>query len=98
MPPGTQLRLPRQGGTWEVGSMLGEGGQGAVFALERRDGVEQVLALKWYRPEAAHPAQLAALNRLAQLQAPSDAFLWPIEVIDGQEDGFGYVMPLRPEG
>jgi serine/threonine protein kinase len=99
LPRGTAVDLPRHGGTWRVGALLGEGGQGAVFELERTDvEASASLALKWYRPEAAHPAQLAALNRLAHLPAPSEAFLWPIEVLDGAETGFGYVMPLRPEG
>jgi DNA-binding helix-hairpin-helix protein with protein kinase domain len=94
---GTQLLLPRHGGAWRVGDLLGEGGQGAVFELESV-GRERAntLALKWYRPEAAHPDQHAALTRLARLPAPSEAFLWPIEIIDGQEGGFGYVMPIRP--
>jgi serine/threonine protein kinase len=82
-----------------VGPLLGEGGQGAVFALHPEDDRGGgALALKWYRPESAHPAQRAALTRLAQLPPPSDAFLWPIEVLDGPEGGFGYVMPIRPAG
>jgi serine/threonine protein kinase len=96
---GTQLVLPRHGGTWRVGDLLGEGGQGAVFELESTDlSHRTTLALKWYRPEAAHPDQLSALERLARLPAPSEAFLWPLEVLDGDGDGFGYVMPVRPDG
>lgn len=99
LPRGTRIVLPRHGGSWHVGDLLGEGGQGAVFALDAQDaGDVRRLALKWYRAEAAHPAQHAALTRLAQVPAPSDAFLWPIEVIDGPDGGFGYVMPLRPPG
>lgn len=95
---GTELDLPRHGSRWRVGRLLGEGGQGAVFALDPVRGDAPSLALKWYRPEAAHPEQLAALLRLAQQPAPSRAFLWPIEVVDHGGGGFGYVMPLRPEG
>ncbi len=99
LPRGTQLVLPRHGGTWRVGDLLGEGGQGAVFELESEErSILTTLALKWYRAEAAHPAQHAALTRLAQLPAPSDAFLWPIEVLEGPDGGFGYVMPIRPDG
>lgn len=95
---GAVLSLPRHGGRWRVGEVLGEGGQGAVFALDSMDSPEPVtLALKWYRPETAHPAQLAALRRLAQRPSPSDRFLWPIEVVDGSEGDFGYVMALRPD-
>ncbi len=95
LPVGTQLVLPRHGGSWRVGVLLGEGGQGAVHQLDSLDG-RPSLALKWYRPESAHPDQRVALTRLAQLPAPSDSFLWPLEVLDGPEGGFGYVMPLRP--
>lgn len=94
---GTELDLPRHGSRWRVGALLGEGGQGAVFSLDPVLGGPS-LALKWYRPEAAHPEQHAALLRLAQLPAPSAAFLWPVEVVSGPDGGFGYVMPLRPEG
>lgn len=93
---GAWLTLPRQGGGWRVGAMLGEGGQGAVYELRPDDGRRRSLALKWYRPEAAHPAQRAALTRLTERPAPSEAFLWPIEVLDGADGSFGYVMPLRP--
>jgi serine/threonine protein kinase len=95
---GTELDLPRHGSRWRVGSLLGEGGQGAVFSLEPVGGDGPTLALKWYRAEAAHPEQHAALVRLAQLPPPSDAFLWPVEVVSGPDGGFGYVMPLRPDG
>ena len=95
LPVGTQVVLPRHGGSWRVGVLLGEGGQGAVHQLDSLDG-RPSLALKWYRPESAHPDQLTALARLAQLPAPSESFLWPLEVLDGPEGGFGYVMPLRP--
>lgn len=94
---GTVLDLPRHGSSWRVGALLGEGGQGAVYQLEPVSGDGMPLALKWYRPEAAHPEQHAALVRLAQLPAPSAAFLWPIEVVE-RPDGFGYVMPVRPAG
>lgn len=95
---GTVLDLPRHGSSWRVGALLGEGGQGSVFALEPADRSGPALALKWYRPEAAHPEQHAALVRLAQRPAPSEAFLWPVEVVQGPDGGFGYVMRLRPEG
>lgn len=95
---GTVLDLPRHGSSWRVGALLGEGGQGAVYTLEPADGQGRPLALKWYRPETAHPDQHEALVRLAQLPPPSSAFLWPVEVVDGPDGGFGYVMPLRPDG
>lgn len=92
---GWQVTLPRQGGTWRVGRVLGEGGQGAVYELVDDLG-GRVLALKWYRPESASPAQREAIVRLTLRAAPSEAFLWPLEVVDGEAGSFGYVMPLRP--
>ena len=94
--PGTHLNLPRHGGRWQVGALLGEGGQGAVYELHSEDRPGATLAVKWYRPEAAHPAQRAALGRLARIATPSDAFIWPLEVID-DDGGFGYAMALRPD-
>jgi DNA-binding helix-hairpin-helix protein with protein kinase domain len=94
--PGHRVQLPRQGGVWRVGAVLGEGGQGAVYELLPETQTRGPLALKWYRAEAAHPEQRAALWRLTERPAPSEAFLWPIEVLDGTDGSFGYVMPLRP--
>jgi serine/threonine protein kinase len=81
-----------------VGDLLGEGGQGSVFELRSDDPAAPVLALKWYRPETSHPEQRRALTRLAQQPPPSEAFLWPLEVIERPGGDFGYVMPLRPAG
>jgi DNA-binding helix-hairpin-helix protein with protein kinase domain len=86
---GTLIDLPKHGSSWRVGALLGEGGQGAVFALEPASGAGPSLALKWYRPEAAHPEQQAALVRLAQHPPPSEAIQWPIEGIEGADGGFG---------
>lgn len=92
---GWQVTLPRQGGTWRVGRVLGEGGQGSVFELHD-DHEGRALALKWYRPASASRAQRDAIVRLTSRPAPSDAFLWPLELVDGHDGAFGYVMPLRP--
>jgi DNA-binding helix-hairpin-helix protein with protein kinase domain len=97
--PGRLVRLPRRDGLWRVGQVLGEGGQGTVYALEPVEAEAPALALKWYRPGSFHPDQRAALLALVQRPAPSASFLWPIDVVDGETDGeFGYVMPLRPPG
>jgi DNA-binding helix-hairpin-helix protein with protein kinase domain len=95
---GWRLSLPRQGGNWRVGPVLGEGGQGSVYELLPDGEQRRHLALKWYRPEAVHPAQRAALVKLTQRPAPSEEFLWPLEVIDAADGSFGYVMPIRPDG
>ena len=94
----SRVVLPRQGSAWRIGPVLGEGGQGAVYELWPEEADGRPLALKWYRPESAHPAQRAALARLTARPAPSPAFLWPLELVDGDGGAFGYVMPLRPPG
>jgi len=76
--------------------LIGEGGQGAVYEAAV-EGAEEPVALKWYLPHCATPAQREAISMLVELTPPSDRFLWPSELatIDG-EQSFGYVMPLRP--
>jgi len=92
----TRIVLAGQGAAWRVGRVLGEGGQGAVYELVPEAAHGRPLALKWYRPESAHPAQRAALEKLTARPAPSRSFLWPLELVDGDRGAFGYVMALRP--
>ena len=94
---GSDARLQRTGRRLVATEQIGEGAQGAVFRVRADDGAE--LALKWYHPHASSDSQRSALERLVQLPAPDDRFLWPIEIAsrDG-DDGFGYAMRLLPEG
>jgi len=79
----------------EVVRPLGEGGQGTVFEVRADDG--QRLALKWYHDHVASPAQRAAIAELVERGAPTERFLWPLEMAsDDKRHSFGYVMPLRP--
>lgn len=74
--------------------LLGAGGQGEVY--KARLGGEAV-ALKWFFPQMATPEQRAAIEMLVGRGAPSEHFLWPLELAsDPQVPGFGYVMQLRP--
>jgi DNA-binding helix-hairpin-helix protein with protein kinase domain len=83
------------GASYRVGSYLGGGGQGEVYAA-RADGRD--LALKWYFPASASEAQRKALMELSQQAPPDERFLWPQEVTTAEGvTGFGYVMPLREE-
>lgn len=76
-----------------VQAFLGSGGQGEVYSA--RIGDTEV-ALKWYYPESATQQQQAALRTLAGKGAPSDLFLWPIDLASAPGvAGFGYLMPLR---
>ncbi len=74
--------------------LLGAGGQGEVY--KARLGSEAV-ALKWFFPQMATPDQRAAIEMLVRRGAPSEHFLWPLELVsDPQVQGFGYIMQLRP--
>jgi serine/threonine protein kinase len=74
--------------------LLGAGGQGEVY--KARLGSETV-ALKWFFPQMATPDQRAAIEMLVRRGAPSEHFLWPLELAsDPQVQGFGYLMQLRP--
>ncbi len=91
--PGQVVRTEPSGQACRVEHFIGGGGQGEVYrATLRGDGV----ALKWYFPHTATPAQRAALAALIRRGAPSTRFLWPVELAGGDVASFGYVMPLRP--
>jgi DNA-binding helix-hairpin-helix protein with protein kinase domain len=91
---GAEIRLPRRPGRWTVRRLIGAGGQGAVFEL--RSDADEILALKWYFPRSATPAQRAAIARLIDRGSPGDMFLWPEDIIDAGDGTFGYTMPFRP--
>jgi serine/threonine protein kinase len=76
-----------------IGELLGAGGQGEVYKAEL--GGEAV-AVKWFFPAMATSEQRASMELLIRKGAPSEHFLYPMEitVADGVA-GFGYVMPLR---
>lgn len=76
-----------------VERFLGGGGQGEVYRAQLEG---QPVALKWYFPRSATRQQRAMLEGLVQRPAPSERFLWPIELVaDANIPGFGYVMRLR---
>ena len=72
---------------------FGGGGQGEVY---KADFYGSAVALKWYFPATAKPAQRKSLENLVEKGAPSNQFLWPIEMVsDPTIPSYGYVMPLR---
>ena len=79
----------------KVIELLGAGGQGEVYRVVV-EGKE--LALKWYfrnSPAVPHPNRLSALVKEG---APSERFLWPIQLVRDQNlKSWGYLMPLRPK-
>ena len=78
-----------------VGRLLGAGGQGEVYDVSL-DGL--TFALKWYH---AHYAAIdttlrTRLDRAVRRGAPTEDFLWPLDLVDVRASGsFGYVMLLR---
>ncbi len=76
-----------------VDTFLGGGGQGEVYRAHLGG---KPVALKWYFPEQATPAQQQNLETLIRKGPPSPHFLWPLELATAPGvPGFGYVMPLR---
>ncbi len=77
-----------------VEKLLGAGGQGEVY---KADLGGEAVALKWFFPQMATSQQRAAIETLVRKGAPSEHFLFPIELaVDENTEGFGYVMGLRP--
>ncbi len=84
--------------TLTIDKHLGEGGQGDVYSVLYNG---EAKALKWYKkgslgqnPQVFY--DLVDGNR--EKGAPSDAFLWPIDITEWVDGTFGYVMGLRPVG
>ena len=76
-----------------VETFLGGGGQGEVYRAQLGS---KPVALKWYFPEQATPAQQQSLDTLIRKGPPSPHFLWPMELAAASGvPGFGYIMPLR---
>ena len=94
---GTTLRSRISGAGYTVEGLLGAGGQGQVWRVVAAAGSSQPYAVKWYFPQSATPEQFAALQKLVQSGSPNRRFLWPLEMLESDVGGFGYVMELRGE-
>lgn len=77
---------------FEVIQEIGTGGQGNVYRVKGSDGD---YALKWYNQSASTTDQYDAIQLLIEKGSPSERFIWPIALCEGQsENHFGYIMPL----
>jgi eukaryotic-like serine/threonine-protein kinase len=93
--PDQSARLSASGAICQVERLLGSGGQGEVYRVRLGS---TPMALKWYHGEAATPQQRTILESLIKKGAPSEQFLWPLELATADNTrGFGYLMLLREE-
>ncbi len=77
----------------KVEKSLGSGTQGEVYRARIEN---ETFALKWYLENQATQEQRKRLEELVKRGAPSDKFLWPLEIIDDPGGKtFGYLMGLR---
>ncbi|MCL2543942.1 MAG: hypothetical protein FWE71_15970 [Nocardioidaceae bacterium] len=90
---GVGVDLGPLGRAW-VSRLLGQGGQGYVYEVQRDIG--DPLALKWYKPESATSQQYDEMQQLVEIGSPHRRFLWPLSMarVAGQPS-FGYVMHVR---
>ena len=94
---GAALHTLNGGHACHVERFVGEGGQGAVYAVSvPRLGAGRY-ALKWYHPGKADRGQWERLIDLIERDPPHPRFLWPLDLVTGPDAGFGYLMPFRDE-
>lgn len=92
---GQKVCTESSGITCTVELFLGGGGQGEVYQANLGG---KPIALKWYFPDYLQldSQQRERLETVIQSGAPSDRFLWPMELASAPDAaGFGYIMPLR---
>ena len=87
-----RVRL-ENGGEARIVSFLGEGAQGAVYAVDI-DG--KLKALKWFR-RLPDDRFLKNIRKNINEGAPSPLFLWPEALTRVHRGCVGYVMPLKPQ-
>ncbi len=85
------------GAAIKIVKLLGEGGQGYVYAVEY---CGKMKALKWYKQGVIRDpvAFYSNLRNNVKHGSPDKAFLWPEAITERTEGSFGYIMDLRPEG
>lgn len=81
------------GQRFQVEKVLGKGGQGEVYRAQVNG---QPMALKWYFRENATDRQRSVLENLITVGAPSDDFLWPLELATSSEHPTLWVLDEAP--
>jgi len=93
--PGQVIQCEPSGMPCTIEVLLGAGGQGEVYKAELAGSA---VAVKWFFPQMATPEQRASMELLIRKGAPSEHFLYPMEITTAADVlGFGYIMPLRPK-
>ncbi len=91
----TQLKVGNKistsAGEMRIISFIAAGGQGEVYKVEING---KYFALKWYFKHNINEDLIKSIKTLTIKGSPNDRFLWPIFTVE--ENGFGYVMDLRP--
>lgn len=83
----------KDGRTYQIVDLLGEGGQGEVYLIS--DGKNK-FALKIYKSQMSTDF-LFNLKHNIEKGKPTDDFLWPKEIYQDDNGTSGYVMDLRPK-
>jgi DNA-binding helix-hairpin-helix protein with protein kinase domain len=90
---GSRVNAESSGLPCTIEQFLGGGGQGEVYRASLSGAP---VAVKWYFAQSATAAQRAALEMLVKKAAPTERFLWPLELSTAPGvPGFGYIMALR---
>lgn len=90
-----QVLKTKTGKSVKILEKLGEGGQGTVYNVTYNGKPK---ALKWYysntikNPDKFYENLENNINK----GAPLSSFLWPQDITEKNQDGFGYIMELRP--
>lgn len=90
---GTKVKFTN-GSSCTIKKELGRGGQGIVYLVDFNGND---YALKWYHvpyPDAFY----TNLKKNTEAGAPSESFIWPLAVTERQNESYGYMMKLRPQG
>src|SRR5262249_4290202 len=89
---GSQVLLD-DGAAVTVRALIGEGSEGAVFAVDDVHG--RPFALKWYKGYDA--SRITLLSNLIRLRSPGGRFVWPLALARTRHDQvLGYVMYRCP--
>jgi len=82
------------GGKIEIVERIGSGGQGTVYKVMYNG---KPMALKWYFEGKFRDKEAFYDNIQKNIGAgaPTNSFLWPLDMTDQVNESFGYVMDLR---